>query len=189
MKTVINEYINKLEKTLKKLNYDDITECAELLNKARKNGNFVYVIGNGGSAATASHFVCDFNRNLSCKDGEKPFKFVCLNDNISSVMSVSNDKSYDDIFVEQLKNFIEKDDVLLAISGSGNSKNILKAVDYANSVGAVTIGFTGFDGGDLRTKAKYSVNANIDNMEISEDIHIILCHLLKTIFLKKCNLF
>lgn len=182
MKTVINEYINNLKNAFDKLNQDEIVKCAVLLNKARIDEKTVYIIGNGGSAATASHFVCDFNKDFD--DNKKRFKVICLNDNISAIMSVANDMSYDDIFVEQLKNLIEKDDVLIAISGSGNSKNILKAVDFANSVNAVTIGFTGFDGGELKKIAQYSVNANVNNMEMSENIHIVVCHLLKTIFQK-----
>ncbi|MCR5260268.1 MAG: SIS domain-containing protein [Candidatus Gastranaerophilales bacterium] len=187
MKTAISGYIKKLCDTVNSLDYGEIENCAEVLDCAAKNGKYIYIIGNGGSAATASHFVCDFNKGLNDVQGKRNFKFVCLNDNISTIMSLANDSSYDDIFVEQLKNFIEKGDVLLAISGSGNSKNIIKAVEYANSVGAVTIGFTGYDGGELKKRAKYSVNANVDNMEISEDIHVILCHLLKTVLSEKQN--
>ncbi len=179
MKTAINNYFDRLEKTIDNLDRNEIENFIQVLNQARNNEKTVFIMGNGGSAATASHFVCDFNKGASYMcDDKKRFKFICLNDNIASMTAYSNDVSYDDIFVEQLKNFLKKGDVVIGISGSGNSKNIIKAVEYANKNDGITVGLTGYNGGKLRELAKYSVNANVVDMQVSEDIHMILCHLI-----------
>lgn len=143
---------------------------------AYKEGSTIFVFGNGGSAATASHFATDLNKGISY-GLEKRFRVMALTDNFSTVSAYSNDTSYDDVFVEQMKNFIKPGDLVIGISGSGNSKNVLNAVEYANSRGNITVGITGYDGGKLRQIAKHSVNANIKDMQISEDIHMILGHL------------
>ena len=104
-----------------------------------------------------------------------------MNDNIPTILAYSNDVSYDIVFEEQLKNLMSKDDVVLAISGSGNSKNIIRAVDYANTNGATTIGFSGFNGGLLKKKAKVNLHVPIDDMQISEDFHVIAMHIMYTI--------
>lgn len=150
--------------------------------RARDRGSNIYTMGNGGSASTASHFCCDFNMGMSYNQ-DKKFRLICLNDNVPTMMAYANDLSYENIFVEQLKNFLNPDDVVIAISGSGNSKNVLKAVEYANANGGITIGLTGFDGGKLKQIAKYSVNTNIDDMQITEDVHIILCHMIYSIMM------
>ena len=179
MKTDINNYFNRLKCTLDNLDRDKIENFIQVLNKARMNGNTIFIMGNGGSAATASHFVCDFNKGASyMHDDKKRFKFICLNDNIATMTAYANDVSYDDVFVEQLKNFLMKDDVVIGISGSGNSPNVVRAVEYANANNGITIGLTGYNGGKLKQISKYSVNANVDDMQISEDIHLILCHML-----------
>lgn len=133
-------------------------------------------MGNGGSASTASHFACNFNKELSFNKTNR-FKMICLNDNIPTLLAYANDISYDVIFVEQLKNFLKKNDVVIGISGSGNSKNVINAIDFANSVGSITVGLTGFNGGNLKKLAKYSVNTNLNDMQITEDIHLSLCHI------------
>jgi D-sedoheptulose 7-phosphate isomerase len=102
---------------------------------------------------------------------------------MATITAYSNDLSYDDVFIEQLKNFLNPGDLVVAISGSGNSKNIIKAVEYANSKGNRTAGLTGYGGGKLKQIATFSVNANVDDMEISEDIHLMLCHTLKNVFM------
>lgn len=176
MREFIEEYFNKLKTTIDNLNRDEIETFIKVLVQAKEAGKMVYIMGNGGSAATASHFCCDFNKGVSYGK-DKRFKFICLNDNLATMMAYANDISYDDIFVEQLKNFLNSGDVVIGISGSGNSKNVLKAIEYANSADGTTIGITGYDGGKLKKMAKYSVNTNINDMQISEDIHMILDHL------------
>ena len=119
--------------------------------------------------------ICNFRVS---KIVPKKFKIFCLNDNIPTILAYSNDVSYDVVFEEQLKNYLEPEDVLIAISGSGNSKNIINAVNYAKSINSKIIGFTGFDGGKLKQLSNVSINANINDMQISEDIHVIVMHML-----------
>jgi D-sedoheptulose 7-phosphate isomerase len=177
MKDKIIEYRKKIIDTLNKLDLNEIENLAKLFLKTRDNNKTIYVFGNGGSGSTASHMVCDIIKGCSYKKAKK-FKIFCLNDNIPTILAYSNDVNYECIFEEQLKNILEKDDLVIAISGSGNSKNIIKAIDYANSKGAFTFGLTGFDGGKLKHLSKASVNANINDMQISEDIHLITLHIL-----------
>lgn len=172
----INEYFEKLKKTIDNMDRYEIETFINVLLKARDEDKTIFIMGNGGSAATASHFVCDFAKGASYGKDIR-FKFICLNDNVPIMMAYSNDISYDDIFVEQLKNQYQKGDVVIGISGSGNSKNVLKAIEYANANDGITVGITGYDGGKLKQMAKYSVNTNVNDMQISEDIHMILDHL------------
>lgn len=176
MKELINNYLERLKNTIDSLDRNEIEGFVNLLLNARENGSTVFIMGNGGSAATASHFLCDIAKGASY-GSDKRFKVACLNDNAAIMMAYANDVSYDDIFVEQLKNQLQKGDVVIGISGSGNSKNVLKAVDYANKNGAVTVGVTGYNGGILKGICAHSVNANVDDMQISEDIHMILVHM------------
>ena len=108
---------------------------------------------------------------------------VCLNDSIPTMLAYANDVNYEYVFVEQLKNFLNKGDIVIGLSGSGNSKNVLNAIEYANSKNAITIGLTGYDGGFLKKICRYSVNANINDMQISEDIHMMLCHMAYSILM------
>lgn len=184
MKNSINNYFNSLKETLDNLNRNEVENFINVLLKAKENNKTIYIMGNGGSAATASHFVCDFNKGMSYNKDSR-FKMICLNDNIPIMLAYANDLSYDDIFIEQLKNFLKKDDVVIGISGSGNSKNIIKAIEYANSIGAITIGLTGYNGGILKTISTFSVNTNINNMQITEDVHMSLCHMVYDILINQ----
>lgn len=180
MYNAIENYFSRLKNAIDSLDRDELNNFINILITARDNGKHIYIMGNGGSASTASHYVCDFNKGMSyLKD--KRFKLICLNDNIPTMLAYSNDVGYDDVFVEQLKNFLKKDEVVIGISGSGNSKNVLKAIDYANSIGAITVGLTGYDGGVLKNISAFSVNANINDMQISEDIHMMICHMIYNI--------
>jgi D-sedoheptulose 7-phosphate isomerase len=172
----ISAYFNLLMRTTEKLDREEINVFLNLLLKARNEERRIFIMGNGGSAATASHFACDFNTGCSCGSG-KPFRFVCLNDNIPIVTAYANDVGYAHVFVEQLKRLFFPGDTVAAISGSGNSENVLRAVEYANDNGGITIGITGFDGGKLKKIARYSVNIPIDDMQITEDLHMVLNHL------------
>ncbi|PWJ60388.1 D-sedoheptulose 7-phosphate isomerase [Dyadobacter jejuensis] len=174
---LVDGYISQLKETLDKLDRKEVVQFAEVIENARQNGNKVFIFGNGGSGSTASHFACDINKGVSL-GLEKRHRIIALTDNIPTMLAYSNDLSYDEVFVEQLKNFLEPGDVVVGISGSGNSKNVLKAIEYANGQNNLTVGLTGFGGGKLREMAKMSVNANFNDMQISEDIHMILVHLL-----------
>jgi len=174
--TPIKNYLELLQDTISRLNSAEIDNFLDVLMNAYNNGATIFIFGNGGSAATASHFATDLNKGISF-GLEKRFRVMALTDNFSSVSAYSNDTSYDDVFVEQMKNFIKPGDLVIGISGSGNSKNVIKAIEYAKSSGNTTVGITGYDGGKLRQIANHSVNANINDMQISEDIHMILGHL------------
>jgi D-sedoheptulose 7-phosphate isomerase len=157
-----------------------IDKVASILNKARENRNTIFTMGNGGSAATASHFVIDLSK-MTITEGLPRFKAIGLNDNIPSMLAWANDASYEDIFAEQLKNLMEPGDVVIGISGSGNSRNVIKAIEYANSHGAVTIGLSGFDGGKLLKCARENIHIPSRNMQRVEDIHLIIEHLLTSL--------
>ncbi len=162
------------------LTHVDPTEVAKviaLFGRARDTGNRIFAIGNGGSASTASHFVNDMGKGASV-GRDKRFKVIPLTDNVEWMTALSNDISYDDVYVEQLKNHAEKGDVLLAISGSGNSENVLRAVRYANEIGCTTVGFTGFGGGKLKGLAQASIVADANHMGRVEDLHLVLQHLI-----------
>lgn len=184
MKDSINNYLEKVKTTIDNLDRDEIETFINLLTKARDDDNTVFIMGNGGSASTASHFLCDFAKGASYEKNKR-FKVTCLNDNIAIMMAYANDVSYENIFVEQLKNQIQEGDLVIGISGSGNSQNILKAIELANKSGGTTLGITGFSGGKLRQIAQNSVNTNLDDMRISEDIHMVLIHLASQVICDK----
>lgn len=180
-KKQITDYLSLEKKVIESLNVDEINETMNALLDCYNRGGTVYTCGNGGSASTASHMVCDFGKG-TCYELDKKFHFVCLNDNIPTIMAIANDDSYENIFVYQLKDKLSKNDILLAVSGSGNSHNIVKAADYAKEVGAKIIGMTGYNGGKLMKMADYHLHAPIDDMQITEDVHIIFNHLMMKIF-------
>lgn len=177
----IREYLNRDIEAFNKLNIDEINTAMEAIYHAWERGSTIYVMGNGGSAATASHMVCDFNKGVSLNTGRK-FKLICLNDNIPIITAIANDISYDKIFELQLKDVVTKDDLVLAISGSGNSKNIINAVTYAKSIGTKIIGITGYHGGKLRELADYHLHVPVDDMQITEDFHMIFVHMMMRLF-------
>ena len=183
MNEQIDVYFEKLTGTIENMDKNEIKKCAEILLEAYENGKQIFICGNGGSASTASHFACDINKGVSY-GLDKRFKIIPLTDSLSTITAYTNDVGYDVIFIEQLKNFFQEGDVVIGISGSGNSKNVLNAIEYANQNGGITIGWTGFSGGQLKEISNYSVNANIDDMQVSEDMHMIFTHLMMKILRK-----
>ena len=173
----IRWYLDEERKVLESLDEKEISDVMNVLENTRLNGNRVFICGNGGSAATASHFCCDFNKGVSYSQ-EVKYNFECLNDNIPMMMAIANDISYEDIFSEPLKNKMRKEDVLLAISGSGNSKNVVKAVKYAKSIGATTVGLVGYDGGKVKELVDHCIHVKINNMQIVEDVHMTMDHVM-----------
>ncbi len=165
-------YFNRVSDTLVQLDINALEKVADLLLTCRENGNTVYIFGNGGSASTASHVTGDFLKGISYQL-EKRFRIICLNDNIAALTAITNDLSYEEVFVEQLQTFMKKDDVVIGISGSGNSANVVKAMEYARDNKAVTIALTGYTGGKLKDIVDIMINAPIKDMEVTEDIHII----------------
>lgn len=171
----IAAYFEREKKTMDSISKDDISEVMNVLEKARNEGRKVFIMGNGGSSATASHFCCDFNKGIS-EHQEKKYKFICLNDNVPTMMAYANDKSYNDVFVGPLKNFMDEGDLVIGISGSGNSMNVVKALQYASENGGITIGLTGYDGGKVKKMCQYNIHIPIDDMQITEDLHMVLDH-------------
>lgn len=176
-KKQISDYFDCEIAAIKKLDLNEINTVLNILESARQNNQTIFICGNGGSAATASHFVCDFNKGVS-EYLDRKYKFDCLNDNIPLLMATANDLSYDDIFLLPLKNKLQRGDVFFGISGSGNSENVIKAMTYAKNQGAVTIAMTGYNGGKMKTLADYSIHININNMQIAEDIHMMMDHVM-----------
>jgi D-sedoheptulose 7-phosphate isomerase len=179
-------YIDELKEAAYNISLQKLKDTVNLILTAFEREQQIFIMGNGGSGATASHFACDINKG-ACFGLKKRFKVICLNDNIPTMLAYANDVSYSDIFVEQLKNFIKPGDLVIGISGSGNSENVLKAIDYANENGTKTIGLTGFDGGKLAKLAKIALVIPINDMQKVEDIHLILSHMIMKIVYKKLN--
>ncbi len=173
----IRTYLNEEIRVLESIDESEISNVMNILENCRLSGSRVFICGNGGSAATASHFTCDFNKGVSYSQKVK-YNFECLNDNVPLMMAIANDISYDDIFSEPLKNKMRKEDVLFAISGSGNSRNVINAAKYAKSIGATVIALVGYDGGELKKVADHSIHVNIDNMQIVEDVHMVMDHVM-----------
>ncbi len=180
---LIKNYIQRLKNALDSTDISTINKIMELLICARDKRKQIFIMGNGGSGATASHIAGDFNKGLSLgRPEEKRYKFISLTDNLPTLLSLANDVSYDDIFLEQLKNFLMPDDIVICISGSGNSENVLRAASYAKNVGSTVIGFAGYDGGKLINLADVSLHISVNDMQIVEDLHMIVGHLMMSVF-------
>jgi D-sedoheptulose 7-phosphate isomerase len=179
-----SQYFNRLSDTLNHLDLEAIGKLADLLLQAREEEKRIFIFGNGGSGATASHVTGDFLKGISYQM-DKRFKVQCLNDNISGMMAISNDLSYEEIFIEQLRAFMQPGDVVIGISGSGNSVNVVKALQYAGEQGAHTVAFCGFKGGKVKEIATLLIHAPIHDMEITEDVHIIIFHALKQSLIRR----
>ena len=182
----IKNYYNTLITVLNSLDMDELNETMNVLLDAYQNERQVFICGNGGSAATASHFQNDFNKGV-CYDLPKKFHFRCLNDNLATMMAIANDDSYDKVFSKQLEGNITSNDLLIAISGSGNSKNIVEACNEAKKAGAKIIGISGYDGGKLYKMSDYHMHCDIKNMQIVEDVHMTFDHMMMSIFCELLN--
>ena len=178
----VRGYITKLTALLQSIDPKEVEKVGLLLSAAREEGRQVFLLGNGGSAASASHLAVDLGKGCS-RNREKRFRVLSLTDNTPWMTALSNDISYEDVFVEQLKNYAEKGDLLIAISGSGNSKNVLKALQYANQIGCETIGISGFAGGKLKDLVKHHVHIKSDHMGLIEDGQMIVGHILVYAFM------
>lgn len=172
------DYFDRLKSTLDKLDLSAIEKIVDILLQNRENSNTMYIFGNGGSAANASHIAGDFLKGISY-GMDKRFKAHCLNDNIAGTTAITNDLSYDEVFIEQLKTYMQKGDVVIGISGSGNSENVVRAVQWAKDNGGKTIAFCGYKGGRLAHIADTVMLVPIHDMEITEDIHTIIFHVIK----------
>ena len=156
---------------------EGIRKIAEVMLHAREQHKTIFFFGNGGSASTASHFVTDIGKSTIRGNGRR-FRCLALNDNIPYITAWSNDHAYDRIFAEQLRNLAGPGDVAIAISGSGNSPNVLRAIEVAKEKGMVTVGLTGIGGGKLKGMVDVAVVVPSNSMQHTEDVHLVVCHVL-----------
>jgi len=178
MAEVLNarQYFEELQRVVTSLPHDGVDRIAETLVKACEDGQMVYLFGNGGSASLASHLACDLGKGTAYCNGGKRFRVLALTDNLPTLTAWANDSSYEEVFSEQLKNFVQARDVAFAISGSGNSKNVLNALRVARDAGATTIGISGFQGGGMKSLCDLCLVVPSNNMQIIEDLHVAMAH-------------
>lgn len=180
----VRGYFAAYQSVLEKMPYAEIERVIALLVQVREEARSVYLFGNGGSAELASHFACDLGKGIPRGNETKLFRVISLCDNIPLMTAWANDKSYDSIFSEQIKNLMVPGDIAIAISGSGNSPNVLRALETARGMGGTTLGLTGFRGGKLKNLCDYCMIVPSDNMQVIEDFHLSICH---AIFLGICQ--
>jgi len=173
----IKNYISGLQRTMDQLPHQLIADVIGILDEARLRGSQVFIMGNGGSAATASHFVCDLAKNTR-RGGLPHFRVIGLTDNMAIFSAYANDEGYENVFSQQLANLVQPGDVIIGISASGNSKNVLNAIEEAQKRNVTTIGFTGFDGGFLGQMVDVNIHVKSDVIEHVEDIHLMLEHII-----------
>jgi D-sedoheptulose 7-phosphate isomerase len=174
-------YLQEVSAALKRLPFGEIDRVTEALWNAYRDNRAVYLFGNGGSAALASHCACDFGKGTVI-NGHRRFRVLALTDNVPLMTAWANDARYEDIFAEQLRSFLHADDIAFAISGSGNSPNILNALHAAREMGAFTIGLTGFQGGKMKSLCELCVVVPSENMQVIEDAHLSVAHSIFTSF-------
>ena len=177
--TVIRQYFNDIQAALDNMPLEPILQVIDALQKARIARKTVYIFGNGGSAATASHCACDFSKGAN-HNGIPGLKVIALNDNIPAMTAWANDESYSQIYARQLEKVVAKGDIAIGISVSGNSLNILNCIKVARDMGALTIGFTSNIGGLLKNIVDIPVRLPVDNMEQAEDLHLLIAHVITT---------
>jgi len=175
----VNSYFDSVTRVIAKMPIATVEGIVEALMQAYESSRMIYLFGNGGSAALASHFACDLGKGAANGSGKR-FQVLAFTDNVPLMTAWANDARYEDIFAEQLINFVRPADIAFAISGSGRSPNVLKALKVAREVGAVTIGLTGFQGGDMRNLCDLCLVIPSDNMQIIEDLHLSVTHAIFT---------
>jgi len=175
MQTALNSYFDDVVQTIGKMPIATMEKIVTALMEAYESSRMIYLFGNGGSAALASHFACDLGKGAS-NGSSKRFQVLAFTDNVPLMTAWANDARYEDIFAEQLINFVRPDDITFAISGSGKSPNVLKALKVAREAGAFTIGLTGFQGGDMKDLCDLCLTVPSENMQIIEDLHLSVTH-------------
>jgi len=171
------EYKNSTLEALEAIDVEKVNQAIEWFTEARDSGRRIFVCGNGGSASTASHFACDMVKGASYGRPAR-FRILALTDSLPTLTAYANDVGYDVVFAEQLRNFAEKGDLFLAISGSGNSPNVVQAMEYANAAGCRTIALTGRDGGKLGPLAELNIQVGVPHMGRIEEAHMVVCHMI-----------
>jgi D-sedoheptulose 7-phosphate isomerase len=179
-------YFDVLAQTMNQLPYEMIERATAVLLHAYESNGTTFLFGNGGSAALASHFACDLGKG-TINGSEKRFKALALTDSVPLMTAWANDVRYDEIFAQQLANFVQEDDVAFAISGSGNSPNVLRALEFARAANAITIGLSGFQGGKMKDLCDLCLIVPSDNMQIIEDLHVCVAHAMFTTIRRKLS--
>lgn len=169
-------YAERLSGVISTLDVVAIENAIDLIRQTWLNDKNIIALGNGGSALTALHYITDWNKSVSIAN-KRPFRGRTLIDNMGLITAYSNDISYHDVFAEQLRWILSPGDLVIAISGSGNSENVIRAVDYANEAGNATLGISGYDGGKLKKKAKHNVWIDCNDMQLCEDVHLVFGHM------------
>ncbi|WP_308389702.1 SIS domain-containing protein [Acidithiobacillus sp. AMEEHan] len=169
-------YLAKLMQQIDTVDYADMDRAVALVARAWQDDRQVIALGNGGSSMTALHFINDWNKSVSMRGGRR-FRGRTLVDNVGLLMSYANDIAFNDVFVEQLRHIMDPGDLVIAISGSGNSENVIRAVDWANANGGITLGLCGYNGGRLKDLVQHRVWVAVDDMQLCEDIHAIFGHI------------
>ena len=173
----LDEYLLTLTNSIKFTNIDALEKATAKILETTKKKRTIYVCGNGGSAAISNHYVCDYLKFLRQHTKLKP-KVISLSSNLETITAISNDFNYDQVFKYQAESLFEKNDLLIIISSSGNSKNVKEVIKFAKKKGVKIIGFSGFEGGYLKRNSDISIHVNVNNYGISEDSHHILMHVM-----------
>lgn len=183
----VKNYLNYLKSVIDQINLDSVASFIDVISAARENDQVVYFVGNGGSAATASHFANDLA--IGTRTSKTPFRVMSLTDNVAVITAIGNDFGYDEIFSKQLEAYLKKGDVLVAISASGNSPNVVRAIEYANSKNCKTVSITGFDGGKIKQISGLNLHVPSIKGEYGpvEDMHMIFDHIVGNYFLHLCK--
>jgi len=183
---LVSQYLDSLQRVISRLPHEDIWRVIRIILAAWRENRQIFILGNGGSAASASHFAVDLAKNIAVP-GKGRFRAIALTDNVPYLTALANDEGYENVFSEQLIPLLRTGDVVIGISGSGNSPNVLKAMQIARAAQATTIGLTGFQGGKLKDLVDYCIIVPSDEMKQIEDVHLILehciCHALKALIL------
>ncbi|MFH1590439.1 MAG: SIS domain-containing protein [archaeon] len=181
IKSFAQNYLDNLKAAIDGIDLDELAKVADAITTAYQGERQIFILGNGGSASTASHMACDLGKGTLMNrydTKEKRYRVIALTDNIPLMTAYANDLSYEDIFSQQLRNLVQKDDLVIAISASGNSPNVIKAVDVAQEAKAIVIGFSGFTGGKLLEKSDICLHVNQKHYGRVEDLHLVFDHLL-----------
>jgi D-sedoheptulose 7-phosphate isomerase len=179
MEEGVKSYIQRLVLAANNLDHEEIGRIVTVIAESRKLNKTIFIVGNGGSASTASHFACDLGKGTIKKYDdlkEERFRVYSLTDNLATMTAYGNDLNYEEIFAQQLRNLAKKDDILIVITGSGNSKNILRVLDMAKKMQMISIGFLGFEGGEAAKSLDYKVIVKSNDYGIIEDLHLVLEH-------------
>jgi D-sedoheptulose 7-phosphate isomerase len=181
--TFVEQYRTSVHQAVDAIDATKVGQAIEWFREARDQGKHIFVCGNGGSASTASHFACDVVKGASYQRDSK-FRIMALTDQMPTITAYANDVSYDSIFVEPLRNFASAGDLFMAISGSGNSPNVLRAMEHASAAGCRTIALTGRDGGKLGPMAQLNIQVPVPHMGRIEDAHLVICHMICYYFME-----